>query len=611
LLDSGVVHILSPGSRSGRSEAMPFDDFWDSIASAHRVDGGDAPDRPVLTPDPLESEPESDEEDRTDGIFSPQFVQSTGVQVYMKTCRENNVVPVQQFISMLDHEVVSLKHRGVGSAGGKAIFECLRHNKHIQALDMEDNQLGLNVDVDAGSLNHVCAALRDNDVITNIDLSYNNFAGRGCAHLAEALRANLKIREISLRGNNMGDMGAKALKENLGDSTRLSKLDVSDNGIGEEGGRYLGALLEESKGLKQADFSWNAVRAGGTIEIANGLKISTLLRLNLAWNGIGDKGAGAIGGALKENSVLQFLDISSNRVAIDGAGGLAEGLKENQTLRSLQLNGNPITDKGVVLIIEAIGEQCSVRDLGLQDCSTQLIGATSALKLSDGLFDPKNPTGHYTLELADAFDLERFDKLKELDRMDEASGMDNFINVRCDGRELPFEGEGNDIQAWKPPEAGVLSFDYVATKRVPKEAKAQRDEVFQSFRKELANPALSEDTKLLMLRASATTHYWNATQVRQLVTLITYKRRVDAVVMLFRRIVNLDNFYHEIFQVLKPTEQKALKKRLGESLARLLVDHEPPEEAEAAEEPSGETVTVFLTEEGGEAEGDVAQPAMA
>ena len=152
------------------------------------------PERPILMPDPLESEPESDEEDRTDGIFSPQFVKSTGVHVYMKTCRDEKVVPVQQFISMLDHEVVSLKHRGVGSAGGKAIFECLRHNKHIQALDMEDNQLGLNVDVDAGALRHVCAALEDNDVLTNLDLSYNNFAGRGCAQLAEALQKNTKVR---------------------------------------------------------------------------------------------------------------------------------------------------------------------------------------------------------------------------------------------------------------------------------------------------------------------------------------------------------------------------------------------------------------------------------
>ena len=579
--------------------------FWDSIAAAHRVEGGSEPERPVLTPDPLESEPESDEEDRRDGIFSPQFVQSTGVHVYMKMCREANVVPVQQFISMLDHEVVSLKHRGVGSAGGKAIFECLRHNKHIQALDMEDNQLGLNVDVEAGALNQVCAALIDNDVLTHLDLSYNNFAGRGCALLAEALQKNTKIKEVSLRGNNMGDMGAKALLENLASSTRLHKLDVSDNGIGEDGGKWLGRLLEENKSLKQADFSWNAVRVAGTLEIASGLKMSSLLRLNLAWNGIGDRGAAAMGSALGENSVLQFLDVSSNRIAIDGARGIAEGLKANETLRSLQLNGNPITDKGVVLVIEAMAQNCSVRDLGLQDCSTQMMGNVHATRGADGLFDPKNPTGHYTLELADAIDMSYFDKLKELDRMDEASGMDNFINVKCDGADVVCD----DLKAWKAPPRGRLTFDYVATKRVPKEAKAQREEVFQSFRKELANPALSEETKLLMLRASATTHYWNATQARQLITLIDYRRRVDAAVMLFRRIVNLDQFYDEVYKVLKQIEQRALKRRLGESLARLLHDHEPPEEGAGPAGGADENVTVFLTEEGGE--GGVVQAPLA
>ena len=53
-----------------------------------------------------------------------------------KTCQKYNIVPVQQFISMMDRDVVSLKHRGVGAVGGRAIFECLRYNKHIHALDM-------------------------------------------------------------------------------------------------------------------------------------------------------------------------------------------------------------------------------------------------------------------------------------------------------------------------------------------------------------------------------------------------------------------------------------------------------------------------------------------
>ena len=65
---------------------------------------------------------------------------------------------------------------------------------------------------------------------------------------------------------------------------------------------------------------------------------------------------------------------------------------------------------------------------------------------------------------------------QELDKMDEASGIDNFINLKLDGVEVAFT-EGQDIQTWKLPAAGMLRFDYVATKRVPKEAKAQRHEV--------------------------------------------------------------------------------------------------------------------------------------
>ena len=169
----------------------------------------------------------------------------------------------------------------------------------------------------------------------------------------------------------------------------------------------------------------------GTDKIAEGLKgPSALVRLNLAWNGLGDRGAEHIGSALGANQMLQFLDVSSNRIGFDGSRPIADGLRLNQTLRSLQLNGNPISDKGVVVIIEAcstapllfspilsgelildpsyilqaVGEQCSVRDLGLQDCST--------IKSGDGIFDPRNPTGHYQFKLDDTFDLERFDKLR-------------------------------------------------------------------------------------------------------------------------------------------------------------------------------------------------------
>ena len=185
------------------------------------------------------------------------------------------------------------------------------------------------------------------------------------------------------------------------------------------------------------------------------------MRLNLAWNGLGDQGAEAVGGSIKENSALQFLDVSSNRIELAGAGFIADGSKENQTLRSLQLNGNPIGDKGVVLIIEAVGERCSVRDLGVQDCST--------FKSGDGS-STQNPTGRYKLELSDAFDLERFEKLRKLDLMDEASGIDNFINVKLGQTRrstCPSMARQARHTKMETTREGLLLFDYVSAKRVP------------------------------------------------------------------------------------------------------------------------------------------------
>ena len=341
------------------------DDFFASIAAAHRVDDSD--DRPVLEPDPLESEPESDDEDRADGVFSPDFVKSTGVHEYMRACKEAGVVPVQQFISMMDREVVSLKHRGVGAAGGRAIFECLRFNKHIQTLDMEDNQLGLNVDVERGALDHVCEAIRENAVLTNLDLSYNNFAGRGCAAIARALEENSHGARALAARQQHGHTPARA-RSAARSSRRSSRRAASRSSTSRQwrlrgGRRALGGLLATpALPLKQADLSWNSLRAGGTVAIAECLQDGAgLVRLNLSWNGMGERGAAAIGEALGQSPPLQFLDVSSNRIPTEGAVAIAAGLAglRDTSLRSLQLNGNPIRDRGAIEIIKAVGAQCS------------------------------------------------------------------------------------------------------------------------------------------------------------------------------------------------------------------------------------------------------------
>ncbi|KAJ1627881.1 hypothetical protein T492DRAFT_168552 [Pavlovales sp. CCMP2436] len=517
--------------------------------------------------DPLESEPESDEDDDA-GLYSIEFVAKTGVRVYTAACKRLGIIPVQQFIASVESESVSLKHRGLGAVGGLALFECVAKNQCIRALDLEDNQLGLGVDPDAGGLDHMVSAIAENKLLTLLDLSFNNLSSRGCAVLSRAL-APSAITELSLRGNAMGDFGAQAFAEALTLNRSITKLDLSDNGIDELGAVALAAMLTKCELMKFVDFSWNCIRLDGAAALAEALKTSSVVRLNLAWNGLGDRGAKALAEALQE---LLFLDISKNNLGEPAAAAVASALRVNTTLRSLQLNGNALTDKGVGQIVQAIGVNCTVRDLGLHGVALEHGGI--------GLFDPLNPTGRFRVDLADGFERAVLLSHLELDRQDEASGIDNFLNVRLGGKEVEF-GEGKDIQDWSAPAAGVLTYDYVSGKRVPREARAQRDPVFQSYRREMANARTREFELLLHLRTACITHFFSCEQAAQLLLLCTYTLRADAAVILFRRCVDPQNF-SKVWALLAPAETTALHERLGEALLPYL--------------PEAERLKLFLTE---------------
>lgn len=523
--------------------------------------------------DPLESEPQSDEENIVDsGVFSPEFVATTGVRVYLAACEREGIVPVQQFIVMMDQESVSLKHRGLGAAGGVALFECLRANTCIHALDLEDNQLGLGVDPDSGGLDHISRALADNKLLMLLDLSYNNLSSRGCAAISSALSTS-SITDLSLRGNSMGDLGALAFSKALASNRTITKLDVSDNNIDEAGSVALASLLVKCEKLRFADFSWNSIRLAGAQALTTALKESKVVRLNLAWNGLGDRGAKSLAGALAENTELQFLDISKNNLREEAASALAACLAHNSTLRSLQLNGNPLTDRGVGKILQAIGINCSVRDLSLHGVALERSGV--------GLFDPLNPTGRFTLDLSDPFDRSIFANHLELDRQDEASGIDNFLNVALNGKPLEL-ADGQELSDWKAPAQGTLTYDYVSGKRVPRDARAQRDTVFASFHRELASSLMASDAeRLVSLRTACITHFFTCAQAKELLLLFGYTERADAAIILFRRCVDPQHF-GLIWDLLSPAERAALQERLDEALTPYL-----PEEV---------AVPIFLTE---------------
>lgn len=59
-------------------------------------------------------------------------------------------------------------------------------------------------------------ALKINESLTSIDLSYNRIGTEGAESLADAFAQNPSLTELNLRRNKIGDAGASALASTLG-----------------------------------------------------------------------------------------------------------------------------------------------------------------------------------------------------------------------------------------------------------------------------------------------------------------------------------------------------------------------------------------------------------
>jgi hypothetical protein len=243
--------------------------------------------------------------------------------------------------------------------------------------------------------------------------------------------------------------------------------------------------------LLELNLGWNSLRGKGGAALAEGLKGNTVLnKVDIGWNGLGDEGARAVGDMLSNNVALTHLDVSHNRINLEGALALAEGIKNHNALMSLELGFNPMGVRagiapaaeegaavrggiqhhlaGVREVVEALKQNQNIESVGLTN--VQSGGAYSRGRASR--FDPKNPDGHYILDLAQPWDHFLVETLHE--RMAAEVG-ESWVNVTLAGQPLELPKGGG---AWEAPAKGVLEFDYVTWKRG----------LEASFKLDLSNP---------------------------------------------------------------------------------------------------------------------------
>jgi hypothetical protein len=207
--------------------------------------------------------------------------------------------------------------------------------------------------------------LRENAVVsihTPVPWGYNT-----AVIVAVALQQNSSLLELRIWIEiEIFFSGIAAIAEVLKLNTSLQRLKLKWNRIGDSGAAAIAEALKLNTSLQRLNLDGNEIGDSGATAIAEALTLNASLQeLSLYKNEIGDSGAAAIAEALKRNTSLQRLILDSNEIGDYGAATIAEALKLNTSLQLLDLYGNKIEDSGAVAIVEAVMLSSSVRELDL------------------------------------------------------------------------------------------------------------------------------------------------------------------------------------------------------------------------------------------------------
>lgn len=172
-----------------------------------------------------------------------------------------------------------------------------------------------------------------------------------------AVGSSLELENVDFRFLLLDDADAVALVlgEVVKNNSTIRKLNLSSNCIGDEGCSALAEGIQINDSLTELNLHCNEIGDAGCVKLAQSINSnSAITNLNLSANRFGDDGVAALADALETNPTLSVLDLSQNDIGNEGLIKLARSITSNLALTILHLSANSISDNGVAALAEAI-----------------------------------------------------------------------------------------------------------------------------------------------------------------------------------------------------------------------------------------------------------------
>ena len=162
----------------------------------------------------------------------------------------------------------------LGSPGCRCVAKVLATTRHLRVLSMP------NCDLDDDDLAVLAASLKSNREhlrLESLQLSFNQFTGKGMEPLVNALWGLSGLKELKLDNNSMGDVGAQLLAAICPQLKDLETIDVGFNKIKSHGIKVLMTAIARAQNIETLSISGNAIDTNGAKAVAYALALNRSL----------------------------------------------------------------------------------------------------------------------------------------------------------------------------------------------------------------------------------------------------------------------------------------------------------------------------------------------
>lgn len=222
----------------------------------------------------------------------------------------------------------------------------------------------------------------DDDQETLLDLSvkYPDYDNTGSKTYQKACRKfdvvpsskisrkmdNLKETTLDLRFYGLDSKGTMAVAMGMVVNSTLTKLNLMGNNIGETGMWYIQVMMSENTTITSLDLSENNLKTFGAKSIGAMLQENKFLKeLNISGNDFTDLDAPFLTKKIEEHTGLQYLNLSHNLFGDLSGTSFEHMISENITLQELNLSWNQFRIIGAKKIASGLKENNSLKILDL------------------------------------------------------------------------------------------------------------------------------------------------------------------------------------------------------------------------------------------------------